>query len=335
MIVSASRRCDIPAHYMDWMMSRIELGYCLSRNPFNPRLATRIPLASPELSCLVFWTRDPAKLALRTRELASRGIPFFAQVTITGLPRALEPGLPDLTDIIHGFSALADAIGPKLVVWRFDPVFVARNLDSDSRIRDFENLAAALEGKTSRVVVSLLDEYSGTRARLERALFPDAVFARPRDGGRSAGGPAGGPSGLALSVPPAPYPSLLADLAAIAASRGMEVRACAEGFDLVPYGIRPGACIDPELVALASGFPFMGSRDSGQRRDCRCARSVDIGAYGSCPAGCAYCYANRGRGRLLHPQAEDESLVPAPGRAGGAGADGSAKAEDGSDALLP
>jgi len=327
-IVSASRRCDIPAHYMDWMMSRIEAGYCLSRNPFNPRLSARVPLAPPELSCIVFWTRDPGKLAARARELASRGIPFYAQVTVTGLPRALEPGLPGLSDVIDGFSALADAIGTELVVWRFDPIFVSRNLEAKSRRRDFENLAAALEGRTTRVVVSLLDEYSGTRARLERALFPGAVFAGPRGGGGSSGGSVGGSSGgysaPTLSAPPAPYPALLTDLAAIAASRGMEIRSCAESFDLVPYGIRPGACIDPELVASAIGRPFAGAVDPGQRRDCRCARGVDIGAYGSCPAGCAYCYANRGRGRLLHPQAEDESLAPAPRAAGGAGAGSSA-----------
>jgi hypothetical protein len=98
----------------------------------------------------------------------------------------------------------------------------------------------------------------------------------------------------------------------------MKVLACAEPYDLSALGIEAGACVDSDLAASLWGAANGGARndvkgdavakDSGQRRACRCSPSVDIGAYGTCPRGCAYCYANRGAGRLAMRGREDESL---------------------------
>ncbi|MBP6440548.1 MAG: DUF1848 family protein, partial [Caldilineaceae bacterium] len=35
MIISASRRTDIPAFYAPWFMNRMRAGYCAAPNPFN------------------------------------------------------------------------------------------------------------------------------------------------------------------------------------------------------------------------------------------------------------------------------------------------------------
>jgi hypothetical protein len=37
MILSASRRTDIPLFYSDWFFNRVREGYVLSRNPVNFR----------------------------------------------------------------------------------------------------------------------------------------------------------------------------------------------------------------------------------------------------------------------------------------------------------
>ncbi|MBN1777391.1 MAG: DUF1848 family protein, partial [Clostridiales bacterium] len=44
MIISASRRTDIPAFYADWFMGRIREGFACVRNPMNPRQVSHISL---------------------------------------------------------------------------------------------------------------------------------------------------------------------------------------------------------------------------------------------------------------------------------------------------
>jgi hypothetical protein len=294
MIVSASRRTDIPAYYASWLMGRIDAGYCLVRNPFNAKSLRRVSLDPADIDFLVLWTRDPRPLAPRLRDIESRGIRFYAQMTITGYPEALEPGAPPLADAIDALCDLSDRIGEDRVLWRYDPIVIANGLDSGYHLRSFERIAAALEGKTKRATLSVVDEYSGTRSRLAGAGFPEARFDTPA------------------------YAPLLAGLAAIARSRGMTPLACAEEADLAPLGIEAGSCVDAALAASLWGFADGDARgvgnagtarkDGGQREACRCAKSVDIGAYGSCPRGCAYCYANRGRGALAARGPEDEAL---------------------------
>lgn len=299
MIVSASRRTDIPARYLDWLMGRMAAGYCLVRSPYDASSLRRVSLDPAEVECIVFWTRAPRGLASRAREIERMGFRFYAHVTLNAYPRAVEPGCLGVEAGIDALRDLAGAIGPDRVLWRYDPIFVAEGLGADFHRSAFERIAAALEGSTRRVTLSLLDEYAGTAARLGRAGFPNAVFGSPRSRSRT-----GGADGAA-----APYPALLKDIAAMARGRGIEPVACAEPYDLSPYGIGRARCVDAALVARLRGeAPVDGVLDKGQRPGCGCAPSVDIGAYGTCPAGCAYCYANRGTGRLVARGSEDESL---------------------------
>ena len=285
-------------------MGRIDAGYCLVRNPFDARRSSRVSLAPEDVDFLVLWTRDPRPMIPKMGELDERGIRSYVQMTINAYPAALEPGAPGPEESIRVFRELSGAIGSRRVLWRYDPVLVAEGLDADFHRRGFGRIASALEGWTDRATLSLLDEYAGTASRLARAGFREPVFGSARKAGAESVGPAGARS------PPDPYPELLADLAAIARSKGIAPLACAEPYDLSPLGIEAGACIDASLAASIWGPPGgeVAARDSGQRRACRCVHSVDIGAYATCPRGCAYCYASRGAGRLVPRGREDESL---------------------------
>ena len=315
MIVSSSRRTDIPAYYAPWFMGRIAAGYCLVANPFDARRITRVSLAGEDVDFLVFWTRDPRPLIPSLAELEARGLRFYFQMTITGYPGEIEPGAIPLDDAIGAMRKLIATVGSRRVVWRYDPVFVAMpdgahgskapTLDADWHRRNFERIAAGLngaDGGPERVVFSVLDGYSGTARALENSGYYDTVFGSPRKGE---------PRTESL-VLPEPYPALLADLAAIARSKGMTPTSCAEPFDLSPLGIEAGACVDQSLASSIWGEAALSSRagrkDAGQRGACRCAPSVDIGSYGSCPRGCTYCYATRGRTKLLARGPEDEKL---------------------------
>ena len=52
MIISASRRTDIPAFFSDWFLKRIEEGYVYVRNPMNARQVSKISLAPEVVDCI-------------------------------------------------------------------------------------------------------------------------------------------------------------------------------------------------------------------------------------------------------------------------------------------
>ena len=282
MIVSVSRRCDIPRFQFKWFMGRLDAGFVDVANPFNARQIRRVSLvpgrgmkpeaAKPEdsLDALVFWTRDPRNILANTEEFEKRGFLFYVMVTVTGYPDILEPSMVRTGKVLTAIKELARKIGPDRVIWRYDPIFICSLTDEEFHRGNFNALAQSLSGSVRRVIISLYDEYRGAKRRIE-ALEKMGVF---RVGQHDAASLAG----------------LLADLAGSARAAGMEIQSCAEAENLESCGIRPGACIDGDLIGKLWGFEKKG-KDKNQRPHCLCCQSVDIGSYRACNSGCVYCYA--------------------------------------------
>jgi hypothetical protein len=91
---------------------------------------------------------------------------------------------------------------------------------------------------------------------------------------------------------------LAAELAEIAASKGMRLLSCCEDA-LARGGVGKSRCIDPDAIGRAMGFSIGSIPARPTRKDCGCVQSVDIGAYDTCAFGCAYCYAVGSRDRAL------------------------------------
>lgn len=293
-IISASRRCDMPAFQFDWLLDRLRDGFCEVPNPWDARRVRRVSLAKADVDCLVLWTRDPRPILARLGELEDFGLPFYVQVTITAYPRSLEPGVAPLDGVIEAVQGLARRLEPRRVVWRYDPIIAASGMGTDFHAANFGALAGRLSGAVERVVLSLLDEYRGTASRLAAAGLRNPVFGSSRTPAPGRGADATSP-GVAARLPPEPYPAVLGAVAGLAARHAIAPFACAEPWDLSSFGIRRGACVDSELVARIAGGSAVpsGAKDRGQRPFCGCAPSVDIGRYGPCPAACVYCYARR------------------------------------------
>lgn len=272
MIISASRRTDIPAVYGEWLLNRLREGYVLVRNPFNAHQVSRIALDPQMVECIVFWTKNPAPLLPRLAEIGRLGHRFYFQYTLTACDRIMEPFLPARRERIAAFRALADRIGPERVLWRFDPILFTRRQGPEAVLRAFAELAAGLRGHTRRCTISFVTLYAKCRRNLENM-------------------------GL-LSVDDRERMAFVGRLAAIAADHGIAVYACCDPFLDECCGIEAARCIDDRLVASILGRPVRIPRDKGQRPGCGCAASVDIGAYGTCLHGCRYCYAN-GSGRTV------------------------------------
>ena len=98
MIVSASRRTDIPAYYSEWMMNRLREGYVLVRNPMNARQVSRVSLSPDVVDGIVFWTKNPAPMVKLLPGLEPWH--YYFHVTVTPYGRGAEAGLPSKDQVI-------------------------------------------------------------------------------------------------------------------------------------------------------------------------------------------------------------------------------------------
>lgn len=271
MIISVSRRTDIPAYYADWFYSRLQAGYACYRNPMNTRQVTVVSLSPVVADCFVFWTKNFAPMLDRLDLL--KGHAYYIQFTLNAYGPEIEPYLPALADRLQAFQKTADKIGASRMVWRYDPIFLSRAYTVEYHIDAFSSIAARLKNSTERVVISFLDSYRKIQKNLEKH---------------------------GMRTPSAEEKALLArEIAAAAKAYGLPVSTCAEEIDLSRYAISHASCIDKGLVEKIAGCRLSVKQAAGQRAFCGCMESVDIGAYHCCPHGCLYCYANGQRNTVL------------------------------------
>lgn len=264
MILSVSRRTDIPSYYADWFYNRIREGFACVRNPFSPRQISRIPISPEAVDCIVFWTKNPAPMLSRLGELADYH--YYFQFTLTGYGRDAEPGISDKRKVmIPVFQELSRIIGSDRVIWRYDPIFITPKYTEDYHVRAFSAIAGALKGYTNNVVISFIDLYKKTRRNMQ---------------------------GLQLSSIKQEQMLRIAEKMALTAQHcGMEIVSCSQKVSLEAAGVKAGSCISRRQIEQILGCKLKGKKDRNQRAECGCLESMDIGAYHTCRSGCRYCYA--------------------------------------------
>ena len=204
------------------------------------------------------------------------------------------------------FRHLSELVGSTRVVWRFDPLILTDTLTVERLLDRVSSVAAQLRGLTDRLVISVADisEYKKVQNKLQR----QGVRYR--------------------TCTPDVMAEIAQRLQALNRDWKLTIASCAEGIDLEIYGIAHNRCIDDELMIQA--FPndrelmkflgyepnlFSGScrprlKDRGQRKECGCILSKDIGMYDTCQHLYTYCYANAscsvvGANRLRHHEGSD------------------------------
>ncbi len=162
MILSVSRRTDIPNYYSRWFINRLKSGYLYVRNPMNPHQVSRIDLSPEVVDCIVFWTKNPENMIGQLEEL--REYMYYFQFTLTGYGREVEPNLPDKREkLIPVFRQLSEKIGRQRVIWRYDPIFISRKYTVEYHLKAFAEIAVRLADYTVRVVISSMDLYAKTK----------------------------------------------------------------------------------------------------------------------------------------------------------------------------
>lgn len=208
----------------------------------NRHQVSKIRLSPDVIDCIVFWSKNPAPMLPRLGELAD--YMYYFQFTVTPYDRELETGLPQKESVIETFRRLSDRIGPKRVIWRYDPILFSQSMDVSYHLHGFEAIAKRLASCTQTCVISFVDLYQKTRRNLRETTARE-------------------PSADEIT-------RLAAGLAAIASSYGIRIQSCAERIDLEPMGIRHGRCIDRMLIEKLLGAGWRSPRTGTN------GRSVDV-----------------------------------------------------------
>lgn len=265
MIISASRRTDIPTYYSTWFLNRVRAGYVYVRNPMNTHQISKITLSPGVVDGIVFWTKNPTPMLNKLAAL--KDYMYYFQFTLNSYGVDIEKNIPSKNKVIvPAFQQLSDLIGSDRVIWRYDPIFLSKTYTMDYHIYYFEELAKRLSSYTKKCTISFLDFYRNTEKNI--ASLGIIKFS------------------VELQEQLAKY------IAQIAHSYGLQVDTCAERINLQQYGIGHARCIDDRLLGQLIQYPLSVKKDKNQRLECGCIESLDIGAYNTCCNGCQYCYAN-------------------------------------------
>ncbi len=289
-IISASRSTDIPAFYPKWFVERLKQGYVVWYNPFNQKPQY---ISFENTKVIVFWTKNPKPMIKYLDDIDKKGIKYYFHFTLNDYVKEnLEPNVPTIIERIETFINLSEKIGKEKVIWRFDPLILTDVLTIDVLVERIHNIGERIHSYTTKLVFSFADiiRYRKVQNNLKKAgiLYREFTDEEKNE-----------------------FSMKLTD---ICKSWGISFSTCAEKINLNKYGIEHNKCVDDELIMKITngdkdikklfgideyqpdmfGNYFHGNdlKDKGQRLECGCILSKDIGQYNTCPHLCVYCYAN-------------------------------------------
>lgn len=291
-IISASRSTDIPTFYNDWFISRWKEGYLKWINPFNGK---PLYVSFKNTRAVVFWTKNPRPI-FKHLDYMDKNIPnYYFQFSLNDYDNeGFEAKTSNVDSRIKTFKELSSRLGRKRVVWRFDPLILTDKIDIEELLKRVKRIGNELKDYTQKLVFSFVDiniyrkvEYNLKKEQINYIEWTPKLMNEFSDG-----------------------------VSKINQDWGLELGTCSEKIDLDKYGIIHNKCIDNDLmIDLFSNdkklMDFLGVKieqadlfsderiiktkrlkDKGQREDCGCVFSKDIGQYNTCVHGCNYCYAN-------------------------------------------
>lgn len=264
MIISASRRTDIPAFFSEWFMNRMEAQYAYVRNPMNIHQISKINLMPSIVDCIVFWSKNPKPIINKLDTL--NDYMYYFQFTLNAYHKDFETNLPSLDERIQTFQALSALIGRQRVIWRYDPIILNNQYSINWHIEKFEYIAKQLCNYTEKVTISFIDLYPKISNNIRRQTIFELSYVQKN--------------------------TIAKYLSEIAHSYHLKIDTCAEDIDLSAYGMDHARCIDDKLIAKLLDCSIDADKDKNQRLECGCVASIDLGFYNTCQNGCTYCYAN-------------------------------------------
>ena len=261
MILNVSGRTDIVAFYTPWFINRLKEGYVDVKNPFNPKLISRINFE--DVDAIMFCTKNPLPILPYLEKIEK---PKIFHITLTPYLKDIEPNLPPKTEIIEGIKRVSQIVGKDKTYVRYDPIFINDKYKIDYHIKMFERMCKSLDGYIEHIIISFLDDYKNVRKN-KKILNPQTLTKED-------------------------YKKIGENFARIAKTHHMTVQTCFEEENLVEYGFIKGDCLGIELAKKLTGKEKHKKWKARAGGKCNCVEMVDIGAYNTCSHFCKYCYAN-------------------------------------------
>jgi len=306
-IISASRVTDIPAFFSEWFIDKLKKGYLIWKNPFNQK---KYVIYFKNTRLIVFWTKYAEPMMKHLNLIDEMGFNYYFTYTVNDYEEEnLEPNVPPLEKRIKNFIELSKKIGKEKVIWRFDPLILSDKITVNELIKKIERVGNEISKYTEKLVISFADINTYKKVRNNLAKLGDNYRELKED---------------EIKI-------IAKNLYGRAKKWGIEIATCAEKIDLSEYDIKHNRCIDPELILKLFNddmelMKFLGViddetfklnfkklKDRGQRKECGCIKSKDIGCYNTCMHLCRYCYANFSdelvKKNLKRYKPENESII--------------------------
>jgi len=260
MILNVSGRTDVVAFYSKWFIKRIKEGFIDVRNPFNPKMISRIYFEDVDL--ILFCTKNPIPIL---NYLPKINKPIIFHVTLTPYKEDIEPNVPNKTRIIEAIKKISNTIGIDNLYIRYDPIFLSNKYNLEYHNKTFKRMCTLLNGYVKHIIVSFIDDYKNVRKN--QKILAHKEFTKND------------------------YKEIGLSFSKIAQENNMTVQTCFEDNNLTEYGFIKGECLSHELAYKLTGKAYKNwTARKGQK--CNCVNMVDIGVYNSCGHFCKYCYAN-------------------------------------------
>lgn len=275
-IISVSRRGDIPAFQYKWLQDTLERKCVMLRNPMFPEKTSFVDLSPEKVHSIVLWSKDFSNVVNDPGYLNDYNLYF--QYTITNYSKFLEPNVPDYNDSLRTLEKMLKRYSPEQINVRFDPIIISRKGEKEitkkpgtARLNAFDRLCSDLHKlgmDKCRLTTSYISMYGHVAERLKLSGL-DMVELNEE-----------------LKI------SFMKRMVEIASTYNRDIYTCANPLFEGIEGVKKGHCIDGDLLTNLFNEKCIKKKDSSQRENCGCSKSIDIGTYGvgSCKHGCKYCY---------------------------------------------
>jgi hypothetical protein len=277
-IISCSRRTDIPAFLMDWVINRIEEGYVDVVNPFNRTQISRISLKPDDVKCWVWWSKNFEqwiKSYENNQEIFKSYKGHIFQFTINS-PSILEKNITiSLEERFQQLEWLTSEFSSHAVNFRYDPIIFYTRIGSNKLLNNLGKFKLIIENVAAigirEMIFSFATIYPKVRNRMKkRGFIPIDPSIEKKE-------------------------EILSNLLKVCDKFNVKMKACCQPDLLVIRGIEQAHCIDAFQIENLTQEEIPKVKDSGQRKGCGCFKSKDIGGYFGifrCRHNCAYCYAS-------------------------------------------